>query len=128
MIKKLKILNKILIFIIFISLISCETKNAKEIHFDKVKWNEKIDGFYIYRKNMIKDLMKNHLNKGQKMKTIIEMLGKPDNYQNKKNNEMVYEIMVDYGFDIDPMESKKLIIEFDNDSLLTEYKLKHWKN
>ena len=31
-----------------------------------------------------------------------------EDYQNKKENEITYEIMVDYGWNIDPMEGKEL--------------------
>ena len=103
---------------------SCE---VKETNFDKTKWNKRIDGFYLYRENMVQDLMKNHLEKEMKLSKVIDLLGKPENYQNKRDNEITYEIMVDYGRNIDPKEGKELYIEFDKDSTVTNFKLKHWK-
>ena len=41
-------------------------------------------------------------------------------------NEIIYNIMVDYGWNIDPMEGKELYIEFDKDSTVTDFQLKHW--
>ena len=99
--------------IIITQLSGCE---IKEMEFDKSKWNERFDGFYEYRENMVQDLMENHLEKGMEFKKVIELLGEPGNYQNKKENEITYEIMVDYGWNIDPMEGKELYIEFDKDS------------
>ena len=111
--------------IIITQLSGCE---IKEMEFDKSKWNERFDGFYEYRENMVQDLMENHLEKGMKFKKVIELLGEPGNYQNKKEHEITYEIMVDYGWNIDPMEGKELYIEFDKDSTVTDFKLKHWKH
>ena len=123
--RKLKTLSKILVLILITLLSSC---GVKEIEFDKSKWNERFDGFYEYRENMVKDLMENHIKKGIDLNKIIELLGEPGNYHNVKSNEIIYEIMVDYGWNIDPMEGKELHIEFDKDSTVTNFKLKHWKH
>lgn len=101
---------------------------VKEMKFDKSKWNERFDGFYEYRENMVQDLMENHLEKGMELKKVVELLGEPGNYHNKKENEIIYEIMVDYGWNIDPMEGKELYIEFNKDSIITDFKLEHWKH
>ena len=121
----MRTLNKILLLIIITQLSGC---GIKEMEFDKSKWNERFDGFYEYRENMVQDLMENHLEKGMEFKKVIELLGEPGNYQNKKENEITYEIMVDYGWNIDPIEGKELYIEFDKDSMVTDFKLKHWKH
>ncbi len=97
------------------------------MEFEKSKWNKSLDGFYEYRENMIQDVMENRLKKGMKLNKVIELLGEPRNYQNKNNHE-IYEIMVNYGLNIDPMEGKELHIEFDKDSTIIDYKLKYWKN
>ena len=96
--------------------------------FYKSKWNEKFDGFYEYRENMVKDLMQNHLKKGMEYKKVIGLLGEPENYHNKEPNEIIYEVMVDYGWNIDPMEGKELHIEFNRDSIITDIKLNHWEH
>ncbi len=95
--------------------------------FEKSNWNKSFDGFYEYRENMVQDVMENHLKKGMKLKKVIELLGKPSNYQNKNDYEIIYEITVNYGWNIDPIEVKELYIEFDKDSTITNFKLKHWK-
>ena len=116
---------KKIILICFCGLVAC---GPKQMEFEQSKWNKSFDGFYEYRENMVQDLMENHLEKGMEFKKVIELLGEPGNYQNKKENEITYEIMVDYGWNIDPMEGKELYIEFDKDSTVTDFKLKHWKH
>ncbi|CAL65839.1 hypothetical protein [Christiangramia forsetii] len=121
----MKTLYKIFFLIIITQLSSC---GVKEMEFDKSKWNERFDGFYEYRENMIQDLMENHLKKGMKLRKVVELLGEPGNYQNEETNEITYEIMVDYGWNIDPMEVKELYVEFDKDSIVTDFRLEHWKH
>ena len=123
--EKLRILRKILTIITLIQLSSC---GVKEMEFEKSKWNERFDGFYEYRENMVQDIMENHLEKGMELKKVVELLGEPDNSQNRRENEIIYEIMVDYGWNIDPMEGKELYIEFDKDSTITDYRIEHWEH
>lgn len=49
---------KLILFLICSLLTSCGTN---ELKFEHSKWNENIDGFYIYRENMLNDLLNNHL-------------------------------------------------------------------
>ncbi len=98
------------------------------MEFDKSKWNERFDGFYEYRENMVKDLMQNHLKKGMEYRTVVELLGEPVDSENNKTNEISYEIMVDYGWNIDPMEGKILYLEFEKDSTLIKSRLEHWEH
>lgn len=59
------------------------------MEFDKSKWNERFDGFYKYRENMVQDLMESHIKKGMSLKNVIDLLGEPENYQNNKTNEII---------------------------------------
>jgi outer membrane protein assembly factor BamE (lipoprotein component of BamABCDE complex) len=115
--------NKIFLLIVITLLSSC---GVKDMEFEKSKWNERFDGFYEYRENMVQDLMENHLEKGMELKNVVKLLGEPGNYHNKEENEIIYEIMVDYGWNIDPMEGKELHIEFDKDSIVTNFRIEHW--
>ncbi len=65
--------NIIIIFLIFSSITSCQTK------FDKKIWKENSDFMDVKnpRAYMVKDLMKNHINIGMKKNKVIELLGKP---------------------------------------------------
>lgn len=116
--------SKIFFLSAILLLSSC---GPKEIEFDESKWNERFDGYYEYRENMVKDLMQNHLRKGMHYNKVIDLLGEPENYQNNKPNEIIYEIMVDYGWNIDPMEGKELYFEFNKDSIISNFRLEHWK-
>lgn len=121
----MKTLNRIFFLIIVLQLLSCR---GKEMDFDKSKWNERLDGFYQYREYMIQDIMENQLKKGMELKNVVELLGEPENYQNRRENEISYEIMVDYGWNIDPVEGKEFYIVFDKDSIVTNFRLEHWKH
>lgn len=114
----------IYIFVILL-LTSC---NKQQVEFDKEKWNERDDMFYANREKMVTDLMENHLNKGMTYKDVVNLLGVPENYQNGQPNTIAYEIMVDYGWNIDPQKGKTLYIEFTNDSIVKDIKLDEWKH
>ena len=83
---------------------------------------------YDNRESMVQDLMDNHLHKGMTYKELKELIGQPENYANMDANTIAYEIMVDYGWDIDPVESKTLYIELSPDSTVIAYRLKHRKH
>ena len=102
--------------------------NLTDIKFEKEKWNERDDIFYAYREKMVKDLMKNHLKKGMTYKEVIELLGEHGYYQYIPSNTIGYEIMVDYGWNIDPQKGKTLYIEFTEDSTIKEFRLEKWKH
>lgn len=114
--------------IIFISICLLFSSCVKQMELEKSKWEKRIDGFYEYRENMVKDVMNNHLKKGMGYNSVIELLGEPGNYMNIKENEIIYEIMVDYKWNIDPMEGTELYIEFGKDSTLINYRLEHWEH
>ena len=99
----------------------------KQIEFDQSKWNMSVDGFYQFREVMVKDLMENHLEKGMTYKQLTDLIGKPENFANIETNTIGYTIMEDYGWDIDPVETKTLLIELTTDSLIQKFKIEHWK-
>lgn len=116
---------KILLPCVCLLIISCGIEEKK---FDKLKWNDKEDGFYLNRESVINDVMENHLRKKMTYQEIIKLLGEPAKYGDSEPNTMVYEIMVDYGWNIDPMEGNDLYIELSKDSTLVNYKLEQWKH
>ena len=103
---------------------SCGTE---QLEFEKSKWNESVDGFYKYRESMSKDLMETHLKKGMTYQQLTDLIGKPENFANLEPNTIGYTLMEDYGWDIDPVETKTLMIELTTDSLVKDYKIEHWK-
>lgn len=103
---------------------SCGVEQKK---FNKNTWNDMDDIMYNNRESMISDLMENHLRQGMTYDEVVELLGEPEKYANIKSNTIGYEIMVDYGWDIDPVKGKILYIELTNDSLVNHCKLEEWK-
>ncbi|MEJ2104389.1 MAG: hypothetical protein P8X47_07420 [Ignavibacteriaceae bacterium] len=120
----MKRLSKIIAILGLFLLSNCGVKQMK---FDRQKWNKESDGSYEYRENMVNDLIENHVRKGMTYKQLIDLIGKPGNYGNLDNNTVAYGIMEDYGWDIDPVETKTLMIELTKDSLVKNYKVEAWK-
>lgn len=120
--------NTILLFFFYIMLLTISSCGPKEIEFNKSKWNERFDGFYLHREEIIGDLMSNHLRKGMSYKELTDLLGQPENHSNLDDNNIEYGIMEDYGWNIDPVETKTLRIELTKDSLVNNYEIIHWKN
>ncbi len=104
-------------------LFSC---NKKEIKFDKSKWNEQTDPLFpsTYRLKMLNDLTSNYKLVGLKYSQLIGLLGVPDN-QDKITSS--YNIVLDYGGDIDPVYIKELDFIFSKDSVITSFKVHEWK-
>ncbi len=74
---------------------------------------------------MIEDLSKNYLKPGIKFHEVENLLGKNDFANEQDSLQLQYEIYVDYGIDIDPIETKTLIINFASDSTLTKIRIDH---
>lgn len=116
------LLTRICILILLVvasnNLMSCQ----KEEKFDKTKWGIKTDIHYDYRNSMLTDLLRNYAIIGLKRKELISLLGKPD--LTKQNGALLYyEIYVKYGFDVDPVYSRYLLIEMDKDSIITNVRV-----
>ncbi|MES2812012.1 MAG: hypothetical protein V4670_06035 [Bacteroidota bacterium] len=122
--------NRFILLVIIVSIIISFSLNScglKEKKFDKLGWNKRIDGFYVNREYMVNDLMTNHLHKGMSYKNLINLIGEPGNFSDTEENHIAYPIMEDYGWDIDPVESKTLDIELSKDSTIINYKIEHWE-
>ena len=98
-----------------------------QLDFEKSKWNESVDGFYKFRELMANDLMENHLEKGMTYQELTDLIGEPENFANLKENSIGYTLMEDYGWDIDPVETKTLMFELTADSLVQDFNIKHWE-
>lgn len=110
-----------ILFILFFS--SCSFNQEK---YNKQKWNLKDDvGYYSYRDPMLKDLLKNHKIKGLNITELETLFGKIEiDSLNKK--EILFNIVVDFGWDIDPVYTKDLIIILDKNSIAKDYKIIEW--
>jgi len=113
------------IFLIFLMTLisSC---SSREMKFDKTKWRYREDAGQpsSYRKRMLKDLTTNYKLTGIKYSQLIEFLGEP-NLQD--STSLGYDIVIDYGHDIDPVYIKTLKFTFSEDSTITSFKVNEWK-
>lgn len=112
-----------LLFVILI-FISC---TKEQIKFNQNQWNTPDDIDYNHRELMIEDLAKNHLKKGMKFVDAERLLGKNQLSDERDSLQLQYEIYTYYGSDIDPIETKTLMINFSADSTLTNIWVDHWE-
>jgi hypothetical protein len=95
-------------------------------HFDKQKWDEKEDWDYPVRNSMVDDLIKNHKIKGLKYKQLIALLNEPQG-RGADSLSVYYQIVMDFGWDIDPVYTKNLEVSFNKDSVVNKITIKEWK-
>jgi hypothetical protein len=114
-----------IIFILFFIIPIIQTCN-RDFHFVKTRWLEKKDSVYPYRDVMIDDLVTNYELTGLTYQQLKDLLGQPDSLSDK-NNEVVYEIKIEYDIDIDPVYTKKLIFEFSPDSIVRGFKIEEYR-
>lgn len=79
-------IKKVLVFIIFTFIISCQTK------FNKDKWLINVEGEYTHRDQMLKNLIDNAQLKEKTYGQILNLLGMPDDYCNYNTYELGYRI------------------------------------
>jgi hypothetical protein len=109
-------------FIVLIFVTSCN----KQIKFDKDKWRENIDPAFPspYRNKMLKDLTANYKLVGLKYSELINLLGEP-NFND--STSLGYDVIKDYGHDIDPVYTKNLDFIFSKNSVITSFKIIEWR-
>jgi hypothetical protein len=113
-----------IILLLSLILTACNTDEK----FDKTKWLVQSDiGQYPNRNSMINDLLNNHHLKGLSYKKLIDLIGEPAKNMTGENNEIYYQILTEYGSDIDPVNTKTLIIKLNNDSTIGDFKIDEWK-
>lgn len=118
---KIKITKLRLLIVLMVVLIwSCN----QSMDFDSAKWKMKEDIEYPYRNKMLSDLTKNHKLIGLSYKQAIELLGIP---QYEDSSRISYEVLQDYGSDIDPVHTKYLNLALSKDSIITSFKIDEWK-
>ncbi|CCG52951.1 Probable lipoprotein precursor [Flavobacterium indicum GPTSA100-9 = DSM 17447] len=119
--EKLKFTLLSLCFVLF----SCKN----DMKFEKSGWNQKGDlNSYKNRENMLEDLTNNHKLKGISYSKVIDLLGLPENYSDEKFNTLSYNIVTEYGNDIDPVYIKILEIKLTKDSIVENYKIVEIEN
>ena len=115
---------KYIILMVILILVSCNSDKK----FDKIQWLECSDlGQYPKRNRLVNDLLENHKIKGLSYKQVIDLIGEPEKNITGENNEIHYQILIEYGSDIDPIYTKTLILKLDKDSSITSFKVNEWK-
>jgi hypothetical protein len=106
---------------------SCRDKN---IPFNKIGWNESGDGIPCppLREKMLNDLLHNHKLKGLTYRALVDKLGEPTIFEMGDTNTVSYELVVEYGFDIDPKYIKTLDFYYNKDSIITNWEIKEYKH
>ena len=97
--------------------------------FDKTGWIIQGDlGLYPNRDKMLDDLTKNQNLKGLTIRQLIDKIGEPEKNVVGNSNTIYYDIVTDYGHDIDPIYSKTLEFKFDKDSFIKDFKIHETKH
>lgn len=97
--------------------------------FNKTAWSERGDlGIYPNREKILNDLMNNHRLKGLTYKQLIDLLGEPEKYKDEEPNTGTYNIVTDYGGDIDPVYVKNLEVKFSTDSIVKNVSINEIKH
>lgn len=95
------------------------------IKFNKAGWNTKDDFDYPNRELMVNDLVKNHQLKGLTYQQLLDSVGQLS--LDTATHEGYYDIVIDFGSDIDPVYTKDLVVKFNKDSVVTGFEIKEWK-
>ena len=77
-------------------------------------------GVYLYREEMLNDLMHHHQLKGLSYHEILNVLGKPENRSHQSSNKIFYNVIKEFGHDIVPSRTRSLVIMMNSDSVVTE--------
>jgi hypothetical protein len=120
----------ILAIFIGLGLSSCDSNKP----FEKNKWKKHVDGFYPYRNDMVEDLLKTKEFKGRNISYVFEILGEHDDWCDHNMHELKYQVLVDYGRDIDPVHTKYLVFELnkadtliDSTTIVTGVRIDEWE-
>ncbi|MGY3213596.1 hypothetical protein [Mucilaginibacter sp. HD30] len=117
------ILNSCILLSLFLLLIlqSCTLNTA----YKKDLWVDGDSGFPSqHRESMLQDLTKNYKLKGLTKTELFNLLGPSDHIE---NNYVCYNIIVDYGSDIDPVYTKTLEFNLVGDSVVNSFSVIEWK-
>ncbi|MES2589417.1 MAG: hypothetical protein V4622_10585 [Bacteroidota bacterium] len=111
--------------ILIISLFSC----SRNVEYNKELWDVKNDGFYYSnREFMLDDLINNYHLKGKHIKELNEIFNNVvvDTFEN--HYRISFNIVTDYGWNIDPVYTKDLILELNKDSIVKSVEVFEHRN
>lgn len=110
---------KILAFL-FIMLLACNNENNSK--FNKENWCKTEDlQLHLKRADMLNDLLNNNTLIGLTLSQLINKLGNPDFSTPTDSNNVYYNIITEYGIDLDPNYTKFLIFTYNSDSIITNF-------
>jgi len=107
-------------------IIGCKP-HSREIKFNRAQWDDGDIEIYPYRDAMLNDLLTTYHLKGMNYKQLTKLLGEPQRWEDDNIDSPYYNIITDYGDDIDPVYTKTLIIYLNKDSIITNYKVQEQK-
>lgn len=113
-----------MLFILITALIACNYVQQRK--FDKAQWQDGDIEQYPYRDAMLNDLLTHYHLKGMTYKQLTQLLGGANRWESSNLDSPYYDIIVDYGNDIDPVYTKTLTFYLNKDSVVTSYKVKEW--
>ncbi|OAS18658.1 hypothetical protein [Paenibacillus oryzisoli] len=114
-----KFLGFVIAASILLIIIGC---NEKKLAFDQDTWVEaKDNGSWRPRQKMAQYLIEQQTLIGKDRNEVIQLLGKPEAYENVPSNEMYYTIDLYYGLDIDPARIEYLIFSLDSNNRVSKY-------
>jgi hypothetical protein len=91
-----------------------------QIKFSKGLWNKKNGlGYYDARNSMLHDILENHEFSGKSISDLREFFGNAPNHSFNDSIVVQYNIITDFGRDIDPVNTKDLLFYLDSDSIVT---------
>lgn len=90
-----------------------------EFAFDKTKWSAKEGKDYLYRKQMLNDVLYNDTLRVLNKDEIIEMLGEPD----RSNDGYLYYMIAQKRLGFWPLHTKTMVIKLADDSLIDWIKI-----
>ncbi len=114
---------KYLTILFFFLIGSC----SKQIPFEKEKWNVCIDGFYENREFMIENLLSKNIIIGKKFDELEDIFGDLVINETLQKRIISQNIITDYGWDIDPVETLDLVIHLDKNNVAIKTELVKWK-
>lgn len=116
--------NICILFVSFLIISGC----SKYEKFEKNKWNQKNDlGYYDYRESMLDDVVKNYQLKGKSIQQLRSMFGDLDIFSEKIGCQIQFNIITEFGTNIDPIYSKDLIFKLNADSIIVDIQVTEFK-
>lgn len=121
--KKTSFLFVFSIFVLPLFFVICSCTSSYEelesIAFEKTNWQIKKDGDYVYRAQMVQDVLYNDTIRSLNKNQIIQTLGKPD----RINEDHLYYMIAQKRMGTWPLHTRTLVIKLKDDQAVDWIKL-----